>query len=483
MNGKGKDTIVLSYIYNLSQILAQVREYAGEDHPLTIALEREVSLPRQNPAKGLWRAILAITLLLSIWLIGGNLYADYREQPLNQAIANYVHQHPKTPPNQAAIDLQASIAKLGLSVEKFGDGSKVKIQPDNKDISEWKAIEPTLTKYLELDDELAKTEDSFAPVPAKLHEYLNKHRADIETIQSQLIERELPLWGTDSSWIEQTHPNHKDRAIPVEIAYSDLYKMQRLLILNILDLKQSLDLNIINNLEAIEKLDLSLQKQPNIPAQISSRFTQNRISKLVRRFEIVPDQLEIRLKDRDQIMRSAIEYYSLTKARINQDPKSFIQEKDGYVGAIILSHHNLFRPLTRSVAVHVQQQEARRNLSYWSKQNICQAHDLNGLDSYAISEYAQMKAGDLDRELTSSIRQIKSQLKAGHSIDNVTSEFKSLSQACPDEQWVAKVKDGEIIIKFSHQINWTNLGIDEQDNIERLTYKINPKNIKFISNK
>ena len=53
LNGKGKDAIVLSYIYNLSQILDRVREYTGEDHPLTIALEREVSLPRQNPAKGL----------------------------------------------------------------------------------------------------------------------------------------------------------------------------------------------------------------------------------------------------------------------------------------------------------------------------------------------------------------------------------------------------------------------------------------------
>jgi hypothetical protein len=113
------------WFYDVPGILDRVREYAGEDNPLTIALGKEVSLPREKPVKWLWRIISGITLILSIWLIGGNLYAEYREQPLNQAIASYVRQHPKTAPNQSAIDLQTSIAKLGFSVGKFGDGSKV----------------------------------------------------------------------------------------------------------------------------------------------------------------------------------------------------------------------------------------------------------------------------------------------------------------------------------------------------------------------
>lgn len=461
-----------SYLYDFPSILDRVREYAGEDHPLTIALEKEVSLPRQKPVRGLWWTLGGITICLSIWLIGGNLYADYQEQPLNQAISNYVRQHPKTAPNQSAIDLQASIVKLGLSVGNFGDGSKVTIQPDKKAIEEWKAIEPTLTKYLELDDELAKTEDSFTPIPAKLREYLNRHRSDIDLIESQLINGELPLWGTDSSWIEQTHPNHKDRSIPANIAYLDLYQTQKLLTLNILDRKQLSDVNTFKNLHSIERLNISLQNQTNIAAQIFSRFTQARINKLVRRFEIVPDSFEIKPPNRDQIMQSAIEYYSLTKARINQEPKSLIGEESGLISSIILNHHQLFRPLTRLVSVYVQQED-RRNLLYWSKQNICRLHARNSLDYYAISEYAQMKVGDLDRELTSSIRQIKSQLRAGYSSGSVANRFSLPSQVCPGEQWTASIKDEAVVIGFSHQPNWKALEM-RKDNIDRLTYRIDP---------
>jgi hypothetical protein len=180
-----KRSIVLdSFIYKFQKILDRVREYAGNDHPLTIALEKEVSLPSQNPAGMLWRIIIGIVIILSIWLIVGNLYADYREKPLNEAISNYVRQHPKTAPNQAAIDIQALMAKLGISLVNFSDGSKATAKPDKLATEEWKAITPILDEYV--NKQLDKTEDSILPPPAKLHAYLDSHQADIAAIQYRL---------------------------------------------------------------------------------------------------------------------------------------------------------------------------------------------------------------------------------------------------------------------------------------------------------
>lgn len=153
---------------------------------------------------------MTIAMLLCIWLVGGNLYADYREQPVNRAIATYVRQHPTNPPNQTAIDLQVLMAKLGISIGEFGDGSKLKVVPSQSAIAEWKAIETTLINYLVLDSDLSTTEDSFQPVLAKLHRYLNHHQAEIDTIQNQLTSRELPNWDTDSRWVADSNPDAGD---------------------------------------------------------------------------------------------------------------------------------------------------------------------------------------------------------------------------------------------------------------------------------
>jgi hypothetical protein len=83
-------------------------------------------------------------------------------------------------------------------------------------------------------------------------------------------------------------------------------------------------------------------------------------------------------------------------------------------------------------------------------------------------------------QLTTSIRQIKSQMHSGESIDQVANEFKLASQACPGEQWLAKSKGGSVAISLSHPPNWKALGMDEKLNLDRFTYKINAKNIKPV---
>lgn len=95
--------------------------------------------------------------------------------------------------------------------------------------------------------------------------------------------------------------------------------------------------------------------------------------------------------------------------------------------------------------------------------------------------YSSLKTSNLAHGLTTSIRQIKSQIEAGAPIDKVANEFKLASRTCPSERWQAKAKDGAITISLSHAPNWTALGVKDKPPIDRFTYKINPKNLQAIS--
>jgi hypothetical protein len=470
-----------AYLYELSKILNRVREYAGEEHPLTIALEKEVSLPRQRPDRTLWRIIAGISIVLSIWLIGGNLYAEYKEQPLNHAIASYVRQHPKTAPNQSAIDLQASIAKLGFSVEKFGDGSKVKITPNKTALAEREKIDVALTSYLVLNNDLAKTENSFLPIPTKLHIYLNNHQSEITAIENQLLNRDLPDWGLDSTWIDRSDPNAGDSWTLETTNYWDLNEVAKILVLNIIDRQQLPDSDTYRKLQAIGKLNRSLQNSMLLGKLYVSKAIETSINNLVRKLDIIPDRWEEDLlnPDLDKMTKMAIERWSMRAARFYQDPQLIMRTAydkpiPTFLNLSILRYHHLAKPLTRLVAVN-EHEDMQKSLSYWSQQNICRTDGKSGIDSYIANKYPDVIVGYLDRELTHGIRQIQSQLGAGQQIDEVASEFKLGSKTCPGEQWTAKVQDGGVEVSFSRPPNWKALGMEEKYNLDRFTYLIKPK--------
>ena len=485
-------TIELSWLYDLSKMLIATKKFTGNDRPLTIALEKEVLLPRQNPAKMLWRIIIGIIIILSIWLIGGNLYADYREKPLNQAIANYVHQHPKIAPNQAAIDLQASVAKLGIPLVGFGDGSKATVKPDNLATQEWKTILPILDEYVPK-QLLNKTEDLFSPPPTKLHAYLNSHQAEIAAIQNQLASNNLPSWGSDSGWIEHSDFNAGDGA-NTDRSYSyNMFHFSRLLIANIFDWQLSSNRDISRQLNTIKNLNHSIQNQPGFYEQIMSTLFERDIYKLFRHFELTPLDWKENLSDskRIEMTQVGIEHELLFQVRLIQDPKILmglaeINNRFKYPFIYLLKYHHIARPYTRLMAVDYYQ-KSQQSLLFWRSQNICRTSGYNGdtsvpdgvLGLQVLSHsYITFMTNELDRELTSSIRQIKSPIRSGESIDRVANEFKLASQVCLGEGWLAKVNDGTVTIFLSHPPNWTALGLNEKNNTDRLTYKINPKSIK-----
>jgi hypothetical protein len=340
-----------SLAYNIPKILDRVREYAGDDHPLTIALEKEISLPRQNPAKMLWRIIIGIVIILSIWLIGGNLYADYREKPLNEAIANYVHQHPKTPPNQAAIDLQAAMAKLGISVGGFGDGSKALVEPDKLAAQEWKTIEPILDEYV-IKQIPGKTENLLLPSSGKLPEYLKSHQAQITSIQNRLASGNLPNWGNDSGWIEGRNPKIEDGLYIKNPYYFGVLRLSRLLIANIIEQQQPSNRDILQKSEIVKNLSRSLQQQTTLIEQEIALTSEKEINRLFWHLPLasVAWQESLPGRERSELMRVATEHDLLSEVRVIQEPRALERgiaifgNKYKLPFTFILRYYNLLRP-------------------------------------------------------------------------------------------------------------------------------------------
>ncbi len=473
--------------YQASQLLVdRVRELAGTEHILARALEKELSRPRRDFSKLQWWVIGAIALITSIYLIGGNIYAAAQEKPLEQAIANYVRQHPKTAPNQSAIELQALMAKLGLSVEAFGDGTEVKVKPDRAAIAEWNEIEPVFKKYL---DEQLATKDSIEPVPDLLASYLKKHQPEIEAIETHLINYPISEWGSDPGWIANSDLQAGDSPYSQQMNSFPIWYVENMIMLNVLD-KQSLpNTNIDRDLAAIEKIQQSFQTQTSLVSQLVARLGERRISDLVRRVDRIPSSWGNNLfsADRRAQMYSAIENHSMYTNRMLQNKTMFGQLliNNKSFARFIPGYFHFLRPQIRLKIVD-RHREVIQGLAYWRNQNICRTNGREGIiptailgiddyynsTPYIASQYQKVLTSDLRWEATSTIRQVKSQLASGQKTDLITNEFNIPSQVCPGEKWTAKTKDGSVNIAFSHPPDWKALGVNNPVDIEPLAYTI-----------
>ncbi|WP_310488279.1 hypothetical protein [Chamaesiphon sp. VAR_69_metabat_338] len=475
--------------YETAKILDRVRELAGEEHILVRALEKELSRPRYELTK-LWVGVIGtIALMMSIYLIGGNMYAAEQEKPLEQAIAIYVRQHPKTAPNQSAIELQSLITKLGLSVEVFGDGSEVKVKPEQKAIAEWKEIQNTLDNYLL--KELKKVEGSIELPPEKLAIYLKTHQAEIEAIETHLINNPIPKWGFDSGWVEKSDLKAADSPFSKWMNYPILFTIDNVIVVNTL-YKQLYQVDISSNLAALENLQQCFQAQPSLLGQLISRIGEDRILKLARRLDKVPtgwgDNLFSRNRRRQMI--SAIESESMGETRIFQSSSSLdrlLNESQNPL-RFVPGYSQLALPRIRLAAIE-RHREVEKGLASWSDRNICHTDGksniklTSGLEDYnywylitpldLINQYPKLLRKDLSWELTTSVRQVKAKLAAGENVDLVAKDFNLPSKVCSGENWTAKAKDGAVSIEFSHPPDWKALGVSPK-NIEPLTYKVKP---------
>jgi hypothetical protein len=362
----GKKVRFMPHFYDTNRILDRTRQLAGVDHMLVRALEKEVSRPRHE-LKTYWGWIFGSSgLILSIWLIGGNLYASVQEQPLEQVIVSYAQQHPRTPPNQSAIELQSLMTKLGLSVKEFGDGSQVKVNPEPAKIAEWKEIEPKFHNYLI--EQLESSETSIEPLPSELVTYLKTYQADIDAIESHLINQPLPQWGMDSNWLAKGDlkagdsptsklksfdltnidiqqqittsiqdslydsasrsegkslaliKRDKENILLSELKSFDLINIENLLLAKVIEQQQLPNANISRDLDAIDKIQQSIQTQPSLVGQVLSRIGERKIAGLAQHLARIPTGWGNNLfgRERYQKMSNAIVGESLNTSRIFQ---------------------------------------------------------------------------------------------------------------------------------------------------------------------
>jgi hypothetical protein len=533
----GKKAPFMLCFYDITQILDQTRQLAGSDHILVRALEKEISRPRHD-LRTYWGWIFGSSgLILSLWLIGGNIYAAAQEQPLEQAIANYVQQHPKTVPNQSAIELQSLMTKLGLSVKEFGDGSQVNVKPEPTKIAEWKEIEPKFHEYLT--EQLESTEDSIEPLPSELVSYLTTHQADIDAIETHLINQPIPQWGIDSNWLangdlaagdsprsklvsfdlanidiqqqittsvqdslydsvpgskEKTRAimmRDKENILLSELRGFALSNIENLLLAKVISQQQLPNADIARDLEAINKIQQSMQTQSSLVGQILSRIGERKIAGLVQHVDKVPTGWGNNLfgRERYQKMSTAIEGESLNTSKIFQSQDLFNQlfiPKSNPLQSIP-GYYQLSQPRIRLGAID-RDRRVKAGIAYWQKQNICRATEMDMDMLFSLSfigrdyqidplrkmlyQYPRVVMNDLMWEASTNIRQIKAKLATGQTADLVAKEFKVKSQVCAGEKWTATATDEDVTLAISHLSDRGAVMYIDGSNLIKPTYKI-----------
>ena len=164
----------------------------------------------QNPSfrrnlKFLSGSAVGLAGLLAVWIVGGNYMASVHEKEIEQDLAAYAQRFPKTQPNDAALKLAASLAKVGFdgganfsSVDR-SIGSRADFRPSKDDQKAFEEIRQELKQYL--DAEIAKPNDTVNPPSEKLQRYLASKQTALTELRQQVLNNEVPHWGTDISGI------------------------------------------------------------------------------------------------------------------------------------------------------------------------------------------------------------------------------------------------------------------------------------------
>jgi hypothetical protein len=483
-------------VFNLPRMLDRVQHYAGEDHPLTRALSKEVSRPFGWVKKICW-VVGMLTLILSIWIVGGNIAATEQEKPLNNEIAAYIKANPKVPPNHAAIEFQTLITKLGLSMEHFGDGSEVKIKPDKSTIAEVKEIEPILSKYL--DDQLNSIEDSRQPMPDKLASYVSKHQTDIAAIKKYTASNQDLNWGLGSYsvWLAKDKLNDSNTFYPKYLNHRSLGHVENLLILDILDHHNTKESDILENLLGIKALQKSLLSQTHFVSSLVFGIQENKIARLARKIERIPDEWSNSWSNKSILATPNKAHHNMTLAAIKTESyfhHKLTQNLPEIARSIkgseipynwLARQETLIQPYLRLVAVY-HHKKVNEELLLWEKANICRINGtprspllpfpLNNTGFYLndfVSTYRYVLFNDLRWELTSGVRQIKSELAKNKQAIQVAKDFELASNTCPGEKWTAQAQDNTITISFSNSQKRSLL--ESNKSIVPTTYKIKAK--------
>jgi hypothetical protein len=452
------------------------------------------SFRRKKCLKFLGGSAVGLAGLLAVWIVGGNYIASVQEKEIEQDLAAYAQRFPKTEPNDAALKLAASVAKLGLNagggsfypVDRY-IGSVADFRPSEDDRKAFEEIRQELKQYL--DAEIAKPNDTVNPPSEKLQRYLASKQTALAEIRQQVLNNEVPHWGTDITWMLEG-----DITFPVP-TYLWQVNFQQVLALDILEkYRQGQREAAAEMLEVSWKINQSLTEIPFLISQLVALIVTKYPAGVMRKVDRLPAQWQQRLLERDyrESMLTSLQGEYLLGFKFSQDfvwkyswssiqealgASSFLgiftgtndpptlQEKilDRTLSHVLVWLKPAIEPYVRFCAIDTYQ-VYKRSLATSRLHNFCASDSvtvdglawwnyMGGASTSFLNQTIKPAKSMLNLELTQKILQVKAlAAKAGKWPPSVP-EMKS--SICPGAKWLYRVApDGTMSISFSEKPKW-----------------------------
>ncbi len=195
--------------------------------------------------------------------------------------------------------LAASLAKLGFSegggsfspVNRYM-GSVADFRSSEDDRKAFEEIRQELKQYL--DAEIAKPNDTVNPPSEKLQRYLASKQTALAEIRQQVLNNEVPHWGTDITWILEG-----DITVPLP-SYLSQVNFQQVLALDILEKYRKGQTEAAGEmLEVSWKLNHYLTESPSLISQLVALIVTKYQAGVMRKVDRLPAQWQQRLLERD----------------------------------------------------------------------------------------------------------------------------------------------------------------------------------------
>jgi hypothetical protein len=257
------------------------------------------SFRRKKWLKFLGGSAVGLAGLLAVWIVGGNYIASVQEKEIEQDVAAYAQRFPNTEPNDVALKLAASIAKLGINAG--GEVSLLSIatsslvadfRSSEDDRKAFEEIRQELKQYL--DAEIAKPNDTVNPPSEKLQRYLASKQTALAELRQQVLNNEVPHWGTDITWMLEG-----DISVPLPTSLWQV-NFQLVLALDILEkYRKGQTEAAAEMLEVSWKLNQSLTESPFLISQLVALIVTKYPAGVMRKVDRLPAQWQQRLLERD----------------------------------------------------------------------------------------------------------------------------------------------------------------------------------------
>jgi len=425
----------------------------------------------------------SLSILLAIWMIGGNFLASQQEKEIKQDIDAFVERFPDTEPNDSALKLRALMAKLGIS----GDGATefpidaytlshpdFAVSPSGRQAFD--EIREELGDYL--DAQISKPNDNVDPIPDKLKKYLIENEEDIEAISQHILNNEVPRWERH---IPPTWKGNPIFALPSHLNLVDLQRIITLYILVKNSRAQSQEAKKM--LEVSWKINQSIRNEYYFITLIVARMSGTYTTGVLRKFDYLPVEWQQRLlkDDYQELFVNSLQGEFFGQFKLMQNLYLYPSDVWGeHIFLLRLLKLPILKPYRSFSAIDTYNWQ-KQFLAGYNQYNICLSDSaaINARPAWwnrpgqIISNYVIFLRKEsqyrLDLELTQKILQVKElAAKTGkwpQSVPNMESEI------CPGVKWVYQVSpDGTTMsISLSEQPEWLTERIENNSALP-LTY-------------